>query len=136
MVSETTLRQDTYEAVYDVLNAISYNTSDSVTVTAAYIDKAEQLPQVVVNPVDVDYSNFSFGKGSFDNEMRLVIDIYTKKNKDKDIITDDIVYTLNTTSSFTDIHLSNITESNAFETPNAGFKFRLKSIVLTFSRRS
>lgn len=136
MVSETTLRQDVWESVYDVLNAISYNTSGLVTVTAAYIDKEEQLPQVVINPVDVDYNTFSFGRGSFDNEMRIVVDIYTKQNKDKDIIADDIIYTLNTTSSFTDIHLSNITESNAFETPNAGFKFRLKSIVLTFSRRS
>lgn len=135
MVSNTTLRQNVWETVYDVINGITFSTDDSVTVTAAFIDKEQTLPQVVVNPVDVTYNQFSFGAHSFDNTFTILVDIFTKKNKDKDIIADDLMSAIIGNSSFTDFHLSNVSESNALETPTDGLKYRLKTITLNFVRR-
>jgi hypothetical protein len=136
-VSESTLRANVYETIYDLLSAGVSSTSfpvSGVTLSAAYIDESQKIPQVVINPADVEYTEFSFGRNVGKKEIRVLIDIYTKKNKDKDQIADYIANSL-TTNAFVGFYLANLSDSNAFETPGMGSKIHLKSLACTFVRR-
>lgn len=126
------LRQDLYESVYDALTS-AYLLSSTATVTAAYIDSdTARFPQVVVNPVDVELENFTYDRTHSTKRIRIIVDIWTKKNKDKDIIADQIseISTSSLVGS-TGCMLVGWTESNALE-PQGGNKIHLKSISLDF----
>ena len=133
-ISDSTIRANIYETIYDVLNGVTYtNASDTVTVTAAYTGKDEQLPQVVVHPVDVGYSKFSFNRTNSDKQINVLVEVYTKKAKDKDVITDYIMDAI-IGESFSGFFLVGVDESNALD-PAGMNKIHLKSIAMTFMRR-
>jgi len=133
-INDTTLRANIYETIYDTLTA-AHLLSSTATVTAAYIDSdTAPFPQVVINPVDVDKDSFSFDKSISSKNINIVIDIYTKKNKDKDLLADEIDGVI-TSLSMSGVSLKGWTESNALEVPNDN-KIHLKSIVLTYYRVS
>lgn len=136
-INNSSLRQNVYETVYDLLKAEqgSYGASSSVTVTAAYIDKEEAFPQVIVNPVMVAKSDYTFSRTS-DNSLKditVVIDVYTKKSKDLDIIT-DYVDNILSTASINGLMLFDADESMAISTIE-GNKIRSKSLTYTYRRR-
>ena len=124
------LRQDLYEAIYTALTDANL-LSSTVTVTAAYIDSDNAaFPQVVVHPVDVDKDSYTFSRTYSMKSIRIMIDIWTRKNKEKDEIADEI------DSVLEGIRVANTslvgwTESNALE-PQGGNKIHLKSIILDF----
>jgi len=131
-ITSSTLRANVYESVYDTLTN-AHLLSSTVTVTAAYIDSATApFPQVVVNPIDIEKEFISFDKTITQNNINIVIDIWTKKNKEKDQISDEIDALL-TPLKISGIHLVGWSESNALETPNDN-KIHLKSIVLSYMR--
>lgn len=126
------LRQDLYEAVYDALTN-AHLLSSTATVTAAFIDSSNAtFPQVVVHPVDVDKDSYTFDRSYSTKRSRVMIDIWAKKNKDKDVIADQIdsIATSSLVGS-SGAHLVGWTESNALE-PAGGNKLHLKSIILDF----
>tara|TARA_Y100000310_G_C20669135_1_gene809278 strand:- start:1332 stop:1742 length:411 start_codon:yes stop_codon:yes gene_type:complete len=133
-INNATIRQNVYETIYDLLNNNigSYNSSTQPTITAAYIDDTKSMPEIVVHPVDVDESDYSFGQATGSKEVRVMIEVYTTKNKDVDLLTDDVDVLLN--SSITGLNLVGRAESTAFETPNNN-KLHLKTITYTFMRR-
>ncbi len=130
-ISNSTIRANVFETVYDLLNAYSSWVVEP-TVTAAYIDKLESLPQVVIHSAEVDDDNYSFGQLSNDQEVRIRIDVYTKKTKDLDQISDDVNLILK--SNIAGLSLVGRGESNAFETDNQN-KLKLKTMTYTFIRR-
>lgn len=132
-IADATLRQNVYEYIYDALTAASFTTSSAPTITAAYIDKDQQFPQIVINPIDVDYDNATFAKGSWDKTIKVLIDVYTRKNKDKDILSDEIMALLDGTL-ISGVSLVGVSESNALDTYNDN-KVHLKSLALTYRRR-
>jgi hypothetical protein len=138
-ITDATVRQDVYETVYDLL-ATEVATSTSpiyqYTLSAAFIDKSMDtpFPQIIVNPVDVESTERTLGhSGRFTQDIRVLIDVWTRKNKDKDIASDRI-YALLTATSWSGILLTGITESNAFEEPGSN-KAHLKSLALSFLRK-
>lgn len=135
-INNATVRQNVYETIYDIINGISFSVS-SVSVMAAYTDSSTvSLPVVVVNPVDIDYTPSTLGLSRYNSQtIQVVVDIYTRKNKDKDIIADEIDAALRA-ASFTGIEYISSNDSNAFESPGQMVKFRLKSMVLNFERHS
>lgn len=136
-ISDATLRQNVYETVLDILSTdVASSTSPiyQYTVTAAYIEGSQApFPQIVLNPVDVDRSEPTFGTPTFRKDIRVLIDIFTKKNKQKDIAADRVMALLDNTA-WSGVSLTGVTESNALETPGEN-KVHLKSIALTFLRR-
>lgn len=136
-ISNSTLRQNVYETLYDLLKAQegSYGASSAVTVTAAYIDDENAFPQVIVNPVNVDKSDFTFDRTA-DNSMKsvkAVVDVYTKKAKDLDIIADVVDNTLST-SSINGVTLIESSESNAVSNISE-VKVHNKTLSYSFVRR-
>jgi len=123
------IRQNLYEAVYNALLDGGL-LNDTVKVTSAYTDETKAFPQVVVHPVDVDKAGFTFDRSYSTKNIRLMIDIWTYKNKDKDEIADEIDDLLGA-NILAGISLVGWTESNALE-PQGGNKIHLKTIVLDF----
>lgn len=135
-LSDSTLRANVYETVWDLINAVSWGLSSSstVTVTAAFIDADKALPQVVIHPVDVDNSDFTFDKSSMYREIRVLIEVYSKKRKDLDQMSDVILSTMETAST-PGMRLVDTGENTAMSTP-AELKVHSKAISLTYVRRS
>ena len=133
-ISNSTLRQNVYETIYDLLTANigSYNSSSQPTVKASYTDDSKNLPEIVVYPVDIDNSSFNFGLGSPDREIRVMIEIYSKKMKDLDILADDIDGVMDDTIA--GVQLLGKTEQTAFETTNMN-KLHLKTLTFTYLRK-
>jgi hypothetical protein len=124
------LRQNVFEAVYTALTN-AYLLSSTVTVTAAFIDRSDApFPQVVVHPVDVNKDTFTYDRTYSRKDVRIMIDIWTKKNKEKDQIADQIDAVLESIN-LGYVQLVGWTESNALE-PQGGNKIHLKSIILDF----
>lgn len=130
-ITNTNIRAGMYETIYDTLDAANL-LSSTATVTSAYIDQPQAFPQVVVNPVDVSGEEFSFDRSNHRRNIVVVLDIYTKKNKDKDLLSDEI-HALVDDLSIAGVSLIGYTESNAFESPG-GNKIHMKSIVYTYMR--
>lgn len=125
------LRQDVYEAVYDALTSANL-LSSTATVTAAFIDRAEAFPQVVVHPVDVDKSNYTYDRTYNTKDIRVSIDVWTKKNKEKDEIADEIDSVL-INSPVSGVTQTGWSESNALESPG-GNKLHLKTITINYMK--
>jgi len=130
-INNSTLRSNVYETIYDTLNGASL-LSGTATVTASYYDDDQAFPQVVVNPVDVAHSEHSFNWDHSKKNVSIMIDIWTKKNKDKDLLCDEIDALLRPLA-IAGLSLINWEESNAFESPGNN-KLHLKSITLTYLR--
>lgn len=136
-LTDSTLRATVYETIYDLINGISawgLSSSNSVTVTSAFIDKDETFPQVVIHPVDVDNSDFTFDKSLMYREIRVLIEVYSKKRKDLDQMADKILSTIEAGST-AGMRLVDTNENTAMNAP-AGLKLHSKSITLTYVRRS
>lgn len=133
-LSNSTLRQNVYETVYDLINGISFNASVSVTVTAAFIEEDRALPQVVVHPVDISTGDFVLNRSTSMKTVQVLIEVFSKKRKDLDIITDDILSTMETAST-PGMMLNGVEESTAMNAP-AGLKIHSKAISLTYVRMS
>jgi hypothetical protein len=134
VISNTSLRSNVYETVYDLLtnNIGSYTSSSQPTVKASYTSDSKNLPEIVLYPVDVDSLDFNFGQSSPSREVRVMIDVYSKKMKDLDILADNIDNLLYTKIS--GLQLIGKSESTAFETPNNN-KLHLKTLTFTFLRK-
>ena len=133
-ISDSTLRSNVWETLYDTLNDANL-LSGEATVTAAYISSEEApFPQVVINPVNVDKEDFSFDRSVSKKEIVVIVDLWTKKNKHKDMLTDEIDDLLSPLK-MGGVMLNGWSESNALETPNSN-KIHLKSITLSYLRVS
>lgn len=131
-ITGSTLRSNVFEHIYDTLTAANL-LSSTVTVTASYIDGNQAFPQVVINPANVDKDEFSFDRSNSTNTINVVLDIFTKKNKDKDLIADEID-ALSGLKNINGLIFTGWSESNALEVGNEN-KLHLKSIVLSYKRR-
>lgn len=133
-ITNAALRATTYETIYDRLNGNigSYNSSSQPTVTASYIDKAKNLPQIVIYPVDVDEDDFAFKQSFGTKEVRVLIEVYTKQKKDIDLLTDDIDALMDTIIA--GLSIVSRSESTAFEMPNQN-KLHAKAITFVYLRK-
>lgn len=131
-ITGSTLRANVYEHIYDTLTSASL-LSSTANVVAAYKDTMTSFPYVVVNPISVSKDNPTFDRSSFDNQIVVLIDIFTKKNKDIDQITDQID-NLSALKSVSGLSLVSWDESVDF-TPQNENKIHRKTITLGYKRR-
>lgn len=137
-LTDSTLRANVFETIYDVVTGISswgLSSSNTVTVTAAYIDDERTLPQVVIHPVDIISGPASFSRELMHREIRVFIEVYSKKRKDLDQMTDALMNAIETTSSIGGMQLVNVDESTAMNAP-LGLKIHSKAVGLTYTRMS
>jgi hypothetical protein len=139
-ISNTSLRNSIYTDIKALLVAAAlkyYNNSNTavtgVTISAAYIDSEDNLPQVVVNTAQVGKDEFSFNRSQYTNNITVMLDVYTKKIKNQDYITDQID-NISGLKTIAGLLLVGWDEVPAFSTENEN-KVHLKSITLTYKRR-
>lgn len=130
-ISNTSLRANIYETLYDSLKAANL-LSSTVTVTASYIDSDSSFPQVVVHPVNVSHDSFGMDRTLTKKTINIIIDIYTKKNKDIDLITDEIDALLRPLR-ISGMTLIDWSEDLALATDNDN-KIHLKTIAISYMR--
>ena len=134
-LNDTKLRQSVWETVYDLVSAGTYSSTITPTITAAYIEGDHApFPQIVVNPIDINKTDFTFGndrKGATNNIV-MTIDIFTKKNKDLDVLSDEVDSIM--TSRIQGITLISQSENSGTFFPNEQ-KLRVKTLSYTFIRR-
>ena len=131
-ITDAAVRQNIYETIYDLVNAISFSVA-SVTVTAAFNEADQDPPVVAIHPVDIETADFSLGVPQSTKTIKMMIDVWTRKRKDLDVISDEIMDDLGD-RAYTGFHLVGTDESTALETPS-DLKIHLKTITFTFMRR-
>ncbi len=138
-ISDTSLRNSVYLEIKNLLSSAGlqyYDNTDTavtgVTITAAYIDDDRTFPQVVINNSNIAKSDFTFDKSAL-NTIQIMIDIYTKKAKNLDYITDQID-NISGLKSIQGMNLIAWDETKAYSPVNDN-KIHLKSITLTYKRR-
>ena len=133
-ITNNTIRNTVYESIYDILNANvgSYNSSSQPSVKAGFTGDSKNLPEIVLYPIDVDKTDYNFGQANPNREVRVMIEIYSKKMKDLDILADDIDVLLD--SEISGLQLLGKGESTAFETTNQN-KLHLKTLTFTYLRK-
>ena len=134
-ISDVTLRANVYETIYDLLTAANL-ASSTVTVTGAYIDDGQHIPQVVINPIDKTEGEYTIDnvRNTSTKNLILTIDVFTKKSKQVDTICDEIDNLIRSTV-FSGITIQSL-ESNvgAVLTPQNN-KLHLTTITVNFKRR-
>lgn len=136
-INNASLHQDIFETIYDDLKAkatsSSYGTNTQPTVTAAYVDSDEALPEVVIHSPVIDKPKYNFMQSQPDMDINTIIDIFAKSNKNKEILTDN-VNTFIEDLNITGVSLISNSESEATPLSNEN-KIRLKTITFTYKRK-
>lgn len=143
-ISNSTIRANIFETIYDSLSAGLASTdfvatvSAAPTVTAAYIDgDQDAFPQVVVQPVEIDKAAGTFSKTAdvSPKTARVIITVYTTgpgSNKDRDLIGDKIDNIISTTK-YPGITLVDSSDNTA-TTTLGGNKIRARTMSYSYRR--
>lgn len=135
-ISDSTLRQNIYESCYDLL--VSTIASSTATIYGGFPDfnndkNSKTFPFIILNPVSVSTNTFDIGRSSSNKNITVVVELYTKKNKDLDILSDSITYAFHNTT-LAGLQLQEISEDYGVVFPNDD-KVKQKTITITFLRR-
>ena len=136
-IVNSSLRQNVFEEIYDILKAKAdsedYGTSTQPTITAQYIDSTDVFPQIVIGSANVSEDEYNFNRSTSLKNIIIIIDIYTKKNKNRDILADN-VNTFIKENKISGLTLFNVGEGTAINLDKDS-KIRNKTITYTFIRR-
>lgn len=130
-ITSSSLRANVYETVYDTLNSANL-LSSTATVTAAYIDNDSAFPQVVIYPITVSKEGFTYDRGFGRESINVIIEVYTKKAKDLDQLSDEITVAMQALK-MNSLQLVNVNEDIALNTDNSN-KIRLKTLTYNYFR--
>ena len=136
-ITKNNIRQNIFETVYDTLKAkatsSSYGTSTQPTITASYIDSADSLPEIVIGRINNNKEDPVFNRANYTNNCVQVIGVYAKKNKEVDVLTDNIDEFLHE-NKITGVTLIDWNEEDDIYITNQN-KLRSKTITITWKTR-
>jgi hypothetical protein len=130
-VTVSRIRELVFENVYDKLTA----SLSAGTVTAAFIDDIQTFPQVVINPATISVDNLVLNRGTKMYNAEVEIEIFSKKNKQIDTITDEIItdFTASESSYRTaNMYLQDIEDTTEETVIWNNTKVHMKSILVNF----
>jgi len=136
-ITDSSLRANVFETLHDLATAITYGTDTEPTITAAYIDGSHApYPQVVIEPADISKSDFTVGSDRSANTKNINVNvlIFTKKNKDLDVIS-DLLDTSITNTNYDGMTMIDSSEDVNLVVSNNTQKVRSKTLSYTFIRR-
>jgi lipopolysaccharide export LptBFGC system permease protein LptF len=118
VITDSTINSSVFETIYDKLynNIGSYTSSTQPTISAKYIEKEASFPCIIVEPITKENSNYTFNQNNPDKNILVVISIYCKKNKDRDLLRDSIEALLKT--PITGLQMTNYTDMVDFNGAN------------------
>lgn len=137
-MEDATLRNDVYELVYDLINSNkgSYGASKTPALYGGYPDvKNISYPNIIVQPIDVSEDGYTVDtdRNVSNKGIVVTVELYSKKNKDLDIISDGVTNTFRT-NQISGMFLTGVSENMQFVSPN-DLKLKSKILNFTFVRR-
>ena len=135
-VSDSSLRTSIWDLVYTLINDNKgdLGASSTPSVYGKLPDREPSFPAIIIRPISVGKDNYSIGTGrTYDKLIPVVLQIYSKKNQDIDVISDalDVLFEEN---PITGIFCVGWEEDDGEVIPSSS-KIKLKTITITFKRR-
>ena len=130
-IVQSTIRANVFETVYDLLTA----QLSAGTVTAAFIDDSPTFPQVVINPSTIMISKNTFNNSNRSFNVEVEVELFCKKNKQIDQISDEIsndLYAQESSLHSDGLFLEDVEDSNEDTFFWNEQKIHTKGILLTF----
>jgi len=130
-IVQSTVRANVFETVYDLLTA----QLSTGTITAAFIDDNPTFPQVVINPSSVKITRNTFNNTNRSYDVEVEIELYCKKNKEIDQISDEIsndLYANESTLKDYGLYIDDIEDSSEDTFFYNDQKIHTKGMLLTF----
>jgi hypothetical protein len=122
--------------VYDLIyaNRTSFNASSTPTVIGGHPDfNTLTFPTIIINPVEVGEEQFTLDGSSTNKSITVIVEVYTKKEKDLDDIGDGLTL-LFRTNTINGLSYNGCSESNGVSLVNES-KVKQKTLSLSFFRR-
>jgi hypothetical protein len=139
MVSDSTLSTDVFTAIRNVLVAsapyITNSTTSATsaaTINAVYNDKEPQRPQITINPVTFDESEWKFGSIHGHKMINVNIDCYASNTLGVDQLFDQVSASLKGTV-IDGMEMVAIASDYGFSSASDA-KYHVKSMTLTYDR--
>jgi len=80
MASESTVRVDTFQAIYTLINA---NKLTGWTVVSSFPETEPSFPCIVINPANISSSVMTLNNGKRNTEIRIVFELYASSRDGK-----------------------------------------------------
>lgn len=142
-ISDNTLSVDVWNTVRSVLVEASIKITNTTTagtktasVLASYNDKKPSVPQIIIQPIDSDESEYKFGSSNGRKFINVTIECYYQNTLGVDQLSDGSKAAIREAcedGTITGMDLVGVTETYAFTDPNQT-KFHLKTVTFTFDR--
>lgn len=136
-ISDSSLRANVFETVYDLVNSnkSSWTTVGSKTINlyAKLPDDNPVFPCIIVHPVVVDKDTYSMDRTTMNKNVLVVLEIYSIHNKDIDTIADGLTSIFDT-NKIKGITLISMSEDIGDLIPNNS-KLKQKTITINYLRR-
>jgi len=137
-ISDTRIRNTVFETVYDLINGAKsgYNTVSTPTLYGGHPDlDSVSFPAIIINPITVSEADYTVDstRNVTTKNIVVVVEVYSKGNKDVDNLADGVTYTLRN-STFSGAFLTGVQDDDGVLFPNDG-KVKQKTLTFTFMRR-
>ena len=137
-VSNATISADVWTAVKAAIEnaspivTLSTSATKSAAVEAVYVNKRTTTPQIVVNPIQKEESEYKFGATRGRMFINITVDCYYKNTLGIDQLADQVEEAI-ANEDFGNMELVGISSDYAYTDPNEA-DFHLKSITFTFDK--
>lgn len=138
-IADSSINTDVWNSVRTVLVAaapyITNSTTSATTaasINAAYNDKSQTKPQIVIYPINKDESLNKFGATSGKSLINIQVECYASNGLGCDQLADQVETSLKTTE-IAGIQLIAVGSDISFVNPDEA-KFHIKSLTFTYDR--
>lgn len=135
-ITDIRLRNTVFESIYDVISGAKsgFNASSTPTLIGGHPDISTiTFPTIIINPVEVGESDYTLDHTGSLKDIAIIIEVYTKSNKDLDNIADGISTTLRG-NPIPGIFINGVNESNGISLVNDS-QIKQKTLTFMFRRR-
>lgn len=135
-ITDSRIRNTVYESVYDIINSdkSGYNASSTPTLIGGHPDLSTiSFPTIIINPIEVNESDYTADHTSSLKDIAVIVEIYTKSEKDLDNIADGVSNSLRG-DKISGAFLNAVNESNGVSFVNES-KIKQKTLTFMFRRR-
>ena len=133
-VSKASVFENIFKNFYDIISAISgFSNIVYPTFPETVLDAKADYPVVVINPPEISWDTFTFGKNM--TEGTIAIDVYRTTPKDSDLYASDIsdqIETSKTTLAGVGLQMVTLESSTANQIPHGKIKVFMQTLIFNY----